>query len=71
MPQGQQLGDGDWLANMPEIPCGNDGHCCRTFNEERDADAGDDMPEVRDGLGSPFCLGRAGTSKSGGLRIAA
>ena len=49
--------------NMPEVPGGNDRHRCRTLNEERKADAGDDMPEIRDGLGSPFCLRRSKTTQ--------
>ncbi len=59
------------LANVPEVPSGNDGRGCRTFNEEREADAGDDMPEVRNGLGGPFCLRRAGSPKPCGRSVAA
>lgn len=60
----------DWLSNMPEIPGGDDGHGCRTFNEEREADSGDDMPEIRDGFGGRFFLGRIWGDNPRGWRIA-
>jgi len=60
----------DWLANVPEIPSGKNGHCGCSLNEESNADASDNVPQVRNGLGGPLGLGCNGSRKSRGLSIA-
>ena len=55
-----------WLADVPEAPGGNDTERDHSFNNESEADAGDDMPEIRNSLGGPFCLRCVRGTKPGG-----
>lgn len=63
--------ESDRLANVPEVPGSKNGKRGRTFNEERAADASDDMPEVQDCLGRPFRLGHDRDTRPRGWSVAA
>jgi len=59
------------LTNVPETPGGNNRNGGCGFNQEREADARDDVPEIRDGLGGPFRLRRVGLDRVRGRVLAA
>ncbi len=58
----------NWLADVPEAPGRNDTDGYRTLNNEGEADAGDNMPEIGNSLCGPFGLRRVWEAGCGGLR---
>lgn len=45
---------------MPEIPSGEDAESDCAFDDEREDDAYDNMPEIHDCFGGPFVFGFVG-----------